>query len=286
MLFRSVRREVIALQPEESRVAFGMLLALSNWDAGQLPAAVRETLPRNLKRLYQDDPSAAIHGISGWLLRKWGYHQILDEVDAVAVPWDPRSDRQWFRLSIDIPAARTASSSTAARAATTKLNLTFVAFPAGEYTIGTPPRTVRMATPFAVCDRELPASVAALCQPQITSLLSTDAAKQASADDSVTDAAASGLSWVDAVSICRSLDGERQPLEAAHHTTGEAHAATQHTTRWVGLDQPGGHTLLSARGTERERCRCSANTAPTDHCRDHGSTTSTDRKSTRLNSSH
>lgn len=210
-----VRREVIALQPEESRVAFGMLLALSNWDAEQLPAAVRETLPRHLKRLYQDDPSAAIHGISGWVLRKWGYHKLLDEADAVSIPWDPRSDRQWFRLHIDMPTARTATSSTAARAATTKLSLTFVAFPAGEYTIGTPARTVRITTPFAVCDRELPASVMALCQPQITSLLSNDAEKQASADDLLKDAAASGLSWVDAVSICRSLTARfRGPAES------------------------------------------------------------------------
>jgi formylglycine-generating enzyme required for sulfatase activity len=167
-----------------------------------MPTSVQDSLPPYLQSLYQNDPSAAIHSLSGWLLEKWGFGNLRDAADETDVPYDPRSNRQWFRLSLPLTDN---SGRKSGNQPTDKLRLTFIVIPAGDYTIGTPPRTITVTAPFAVCDRELPQSVWVRCQKQARPepLDKPDPSPQQTA--SASDPAASSLSWIDAAVICRWL---------------------------------------------------------------------------------
>ena len=56
----------------ESRVMYGLLLALGTYPVDQIPEDSREALIVRLLELYGKDPSAPVHSASGWLLRYWG----------------------------------------------------------------------------------------------------------------------------------------------------------------------------------------------------------------------
>ena len=56
----------------ESRVMYGLLLALGSYAVDQIPDDSCESLFARLRDLYEKDPSASIHSASGWLLRHWG----------------------------------------------------------------------------------------------------------------------------------------------------------------------------------------------------------------------
>ena len=188
--------------PLAEQATCSILLALSNWPFVQMPTSVQDSLPPYLQSLYQNDPSAAIHSLSGWLLEKWGFGNLRDAADETDVPYDPRSNRQWFRLSLPLTDN---SGRKSGNQPTDKLRLTFIVIPAGDYTIGTPPRTITVTAPFAVCDRELPQSVWVRCQKQARPepLDKPDPSHQQTA--SASDPAASSLSWIDAAVICRWL---------------------------------------------------------------------------------
>jgi hypothetical protein len=82
----------------EDRVLFGLLLALGQFREEDLSNAEREGLLMKLAELYASDPSSAIHGATGWLLRHWGHHRVTSSIDQTIVPYDP--EREWFTLRI------------------------------------------------------------------------------------------------------------------------------------------------------------------------------------------
>jgi formylglycine-generating enzyme required for sulfatase activity len=178
------------------------LLALSHWTFNRMPATVKETLPAYLKNLYENDPSAAVHSLSGWLLQHWGFHKLRMTADAVDVPYDPRSDRQWFRLNIPVPGSTMSSGE---KNRSPFISLTFIVIPPGSYTIGSPPRTVTITAPFAICDRELPESIRRFWQQQSTRADAAGTASSQTAASTTDDPAASHLNWNDATQICRWL---------------------------------------------------------------------------------
>ena len=139
----------------ESRVIYGLLLALGSFSPDEVPAAVREPVMQKVASLYQQDPSAAVHSASGWLLREWGRGDLVQSLDEEDVPYDASGIREWFRLCLRIK--------------DTVQPLTFVVLPAGEYRLGTPDAAgaelgrrdneemtiVRLSRPVALCDREV-----------------------------------------------------------------------------------------------------------------------------------
>jgi formylglycine-generating enzyme required for sulfatase activity len=148
----------------EARVMYGLLLALGSYSLEQIAEASREPLIADLKRLYVEDPSAAVHSASGWLLRTWGREADVLKLDEVEVAYDASGVREWFRLRVTVePLVR---SVVVHKGKPQIISLTFILFPVGVYQTGSPEweedrqenetvRVVNISQPFALCDREV-----------------------------------------------------------------------------------------------------------------------------------
>ena len=97
------RRRTLRGEPRrlEDRVLFGLLLALGEFGLAELPEAQRGAFVEQLANWYAGDPSSAIHGATGWLLRHWRQEQLAKKVDQTPVPYAP--DREWFTLEFVVP---------------------------------------------------------------------------------------------------------------------------------------------------------------------------------------
>jgi hypothetical protein len=135
----------------EDRVLYGLLLALGEFPLADLPAEQRDPLIAQLAQWYRDDPSSAIHGASGWLLRHWQQRELADDMERRVVPYDPQ--REWFTRELTISPHQS-------------FYLTFVVFQPGEYEIGSPDdepdrskderrHRIRLTRPFAIMDRPI-----------------------------------------------------------------------------------------------------------------------------------
>ncbi|MFM8476495.1 MAG: formylglycine-generating enzyme family protein, partial [Planctomycetaceae bacterium] len=155
----------------ESRVMYGLLIALGSYPLEQIPEASREGVFAKLRVLYESDPSAAVHSASGWLLRTWGREAEVSKLDEVEVPYDGSGERDWFRLRVGVAAKSSGLfGGLGLPGPLQHYSLTFVVFPAGDYRLGSPefeggeldrqndetPRVVRLTRAFALCDREVP----------------------------------------------------------------------------------------------------------------------------------
>lgn len=87
--------ERLAVEPEPS-VRAGLLLALGGFGKDQLPEHRRKELAPRVRKLYGDDPDAAVHAASGWLLRSWG----LRELDKGLANGPGPADRRWSLNSL------------------------------------------------------------------------------------------------------------------------------------------------------------------------------------------
>jgi serine/threonine protein kinase/formylglycine-generating enzyme required for sulfatase activity len=127
---------------------FALVLALGEFRFEDVSEARRPSLRDRLARWYRDDPSSAIHGACGWLLRTWGFHDEAERVDRTPLPPDPAAKRDWFVQQVGPDC------------------MTFVVFRPGTFVMGSPPdengqqnerqHQVRLTRAFAVSDREMP----------------------------------------------------------------------------------------------------------------------------------
>ncbi|QDV43398.1 Serine/threonine-protein kinase PknB [Stieleria neptunia] len=134
----------------EDRVLFGLLLALGEFTLDELPSDQKQPTVEQVSGWYRDDPSSAIHGATGWLLRQWAQTELVRQVDETGRPYDP--DREWFILTFEAHSQR--------------FYQTYVVIPPGEYVIGSPTdepdrifdevfKHVRLTRPVAILDREI-----------------------------------------------------------------------------------------------------------------------------------
>jgi formylglycine-generating enzyme required for sulfatase activity len=126
---------------------FALVLALGEFRFEELPAARRQAVRSLLAQWYREDPSSAVHGASGWLLRTWGFHDEVECVDRTPLPPDLAGKREWFvqRVGPDC--------------------LTFVVFRPGTFVMGSPAdengqrnerqHQVRLTRALAISDREV-----------------------------------------------------------------------------------------------------------------------------------
>jgi formylglycine-generating enzyme required for sulfatase activity len=209
----------------EDRVLYGLLLALGEFELAELPEAQRDAFVEQLANWCASDPSSAIHGATGWLLRHWQRDELARKVDQTPVPYAP--DREWYTLKFVVPPSGEASASRpaaqgAAEAVTTNEAVpaegettffsTFVVFPAGEYLIGSAPdeadrqvneprHVVKLTRPIAVSDREL-------TWEQFNSFDGRghhDAWEKQFARTLTPEEPVFGVSWYEAVAYCRWL---------------------------------------------------------------------------------
>jgi serine/threonine protein kinase/formylglycine-generating enzyme required for sulfatase activity len=129
-------------------VRFALLLALGEYRLDELPEKTRPEVKEQLLAWYRQEPSSAIHGACGWLLRTWGFHQEAAAVERTPLAYDPTGEREWFVQAVGGE------------------HFTFVVFGPGEFVMGSPPsegyrqknegqHRVRLTRRFAIADREL-----------------------------------------------------------------------------------------------------------------------------------
>jgi serine/threonine protein kinase/formylglycine-generating enzyme required for sulfatase activity len=73
-----------------------LLLALGEFDEGQLSPGEREALLSRLLATYRDNPDPGIHGASGWLLRHWGQQAKVEGIDRALATGQVEGPRQWY----------------------------------------------------------------------------------------------------------------------------------------------------------------------------------------------
>ncbi len=183
----------------EDRVLFGLLLALGEFPMSDLPEAKRSDVVDKIADWFANDPSSAIHGATGWLLRQWGQTDVVKRVDQTPLPYDP--NREWFTLAIDADDQR--------------FYQTYVVIPPGEYEIGSPldepkrssaetTHRVRLTRPVAILDREV---------TRAEYEASGDSINNEQYSPSV-DHPMAGTSWYDSVQYCRWLSEQAGFSEA------------------------------------------------------------------------
>ncbi|MBM4093562.1 MAG: hypothetical protein FJ276_29760, partial [Planctomycetes bacterium] len=147
----------------EDRVLFGLLLALGDFRLDDLPEARRQPLLDRLTGWYATEPSSAVHGATGWLLRQWGSTEAVEKIDHTPIPYDETGQREWFVLEVN---AKQQEGILDLLSGGEKIHFTFIVFPAGEFMMGSPEgesdrqtdevlHQVKLPRPVAMCDREV-----------------------------------------------------------------------------------------------------------------------------------
>ncbi len=145
------------------RIVYGLLLALGEFPLERVPPGQRDWWINQLADWYRNDPSSAIHGASGWLLRHWGFDELVQKVDQTPIPYDETGKREWFVLAIDPGMDPRPGQHAQGRHL---LCFTFIVFKPGMYQVGSAAdepgrekderrRQVTIQRSFAVLDREV-----------------------------------------------------------------------------------------------------------------------------------
>jgi formylglycine-generating enzyme required for sulfatase activity len=145
-----------------------LLLSLAEFRLSEVPENRRPSVLKHVRDWYANDPSSGVHGAANWLLRQWGEQAYVKQIDET--PMAPSQDREWFTLAVTVkpeaPSSLPGNSLESNPAKPITFYYTFVVFPAGEYTIGSPDdepnrdpaevrRRVRLTRPFALLNREV-----------------------------------------------------------------------------------------------------------------------------------
>src|SRR5579871_4188694 len=83
-------------EEKDASVRRGLLLALGEFRAPEVPADQRTTLLPKLLALYRQDPDPGIHGCLAWLMRQWGQSDTLQQLDQELATSQVKGDRRWY----------------------------------------------------------------------------------------------------------------------------------------------------------------------------------------------
>jgi formylglycine-generating enzyme required for sulfatase activity len=83
-------------QPQPVAVRRAILLALGEYDPGQILRSQRDALLEQLATLYERDADPGVHSAAEWLVRRWGEGHRLGKLNQVLVPEGMKADRGWY----------------------------------------------------------------------------------------------------------------------------------------------------------------------------------------------
>jgi serine/threonine protein kinase len=83
-------------QETEVSARRALVLALGAFDPNGMPPAERDRLVNRLLDRYENDPDAGIHAAAGWLLRHWGGHDQVVEIDRKLSTGRVEGNRGWY----------------------------------------------------------------------------------------------------------------------------------------------------------------------------------------------
>ncbi len=212
-------------QTNDVRSRFALLLALGDYPLTAIDDSRRDSLVRELVESYAEDPSSAIHGATGWLLRQWGFAEEVTKVDHTPLPYDETGQREWFVREIppqptDVTGA-TPGPVGGPMMSASKLHFTFVVFQPDKILMGSPEgedgrqaderqHQVQLTRPLAVSMHEVTWQ-----QYDPVDRGQTHAAQERRFERNLgpTDPAF-GVNWFEAVEYCRWLTLQSQLSEA------------------------------------------------------------------------
>jgi hypothetical protein len=87
--------DAVLFHPETSQRR-ALILSLGTYGMEGLSSGEQEPLIGKLLDLYRDDPDSGIHGAAEWILRKWGQHGKLKEVDTELRKVKDWGERRWY----------------------------------------------------------------------------------------------------------------------------------------------------------------------------------------------
>lgn len=221
--FRLVNQGGMKLDRKQNLAQYALLLSLGEYRLDEFPATTGESFIKDLGELYRNHPSSGVHGAIGWLLRKWGKPEIVKAVDETPVAYEP--GREWFTLAIKVqptsPPTEDNNKAEEIKPLPPKTFFyTFIVFPAGEFTIGSPTdepdrakneveelrHPVRLTRPFALLNREVTIEELIAFEPIYANYMQQLKAKPLDSGFAA--------NWYDSVNFCRWL-GEQMKLGEA-----------------------------------------------------------------------
>ncbi len=252
---------------------FGLLLALGDYPLMEIDLSQRDSLVLELIEAYRGDPSSAIHGAAGWLLRKWGYVQEVTNVDRTPLPYDRTENREWFVMEMSPRSSgESEPTSEALNDRTSKderIYFTFIVFRPCEYVMGSPEdagerqadedlHQVRLTRPIAVSAYEITwAQYDPLDGGQTRKSLEQQVTRECRPGEPVF-----GVNWFETARYCRwltQLVGLSESEQCYEDERTLPHDADGNPEQWpVHLDRHGFRLLTEA---EWEYiCRCGTRT--------------------------
>jgi formylglycine-generating enzyme required for sulfatase activity len=201
--------------PEDARYA--LLLSVGEYGRAEIPEGRRKKLVDQLSDWYANDPSSGVHGASGWLLRHLGEEGVVNAIDQRSIPYSP--SREWFTIAVSVqPKSIKGPVENPISVEPIKtFYYTFVVFPKGEYSIGSPEdevdrykdeklHEIELTRSFAILDREITFEELIAFRPDQYNQLAREFGSSPTG-------AGSGVDWYDSVSFARWLGSELGLLE-------------------------------------------------------------------------
>jgi len=203
---------------------YGFILGLGEFTVDELPATERDGFIAELKALYGDHPSRAVHSALSWLLRRWGQQEHVKAIDETPLDYDPKGIREWYVFQVipPIPEKSEDGSSESGEAdnqqpdISAPIYFTMLVFPGVSFEMGEAGETatVDISGPIAVSDREVTwRQFSAMDGGSHRQSWEDQFKKELGGGHLLPDEPSFGVSWFEAVHYCRWLTEALMPGE-------------------------------------------------------------------------